>query len=277
MILHFTFISNQIVPFTIDTDKIAQRQHKMNCVTFHELSFKKKLNVSLKEVKKILDTSRCPELAGDVQHSYKDKYCLSEYLTNTAMAALVNVLGSLGMNNEMLSKMVNWAKNGHSVWLEFEGKETCEFLREEVREEKSSKKVVKESQFCGKTTNQVVTTVKEYFYKVTLEYNLVAKCSGKDPLSITTRKGHMEIKTTSKEAPRPKQQSFGGSTNMQTSSPDITFLLKQLSSSEGLLAFTIDRSDVDKCRTPLRNPDVEAAMKCLNGLRKWSAFYHGKF
>merc|ERR1712038_119081 len=249
----------------------------MENITFNEWNFKKKLEASLKEVKKILDTSRRPEVAGDVHHGYKDKYCLAEYLTNTAMAAVVNALGSLGMNDEKLSNVVDWAKNGHSVWLEFEGKETCEFLREEVREEKSNKKTVTESQFFGKTTNQVVTTIKEYFYKVTLDYNLVAKCSGKDPLSITSRKGHMEIKTTSKEAPRPKQQGFGEAEGFNfTSSPDITFLLKQLSSAGGLFAFTIDRSDVDKCRTPLRNPDVEAAMKCIEDLRKWSAQYHWK-
>ena len=242
----------------------------MENLSYDEWNFKKKLDVSLREVKKILDTSRHPELAGDVHHSYKDKYCLSEYLTNTAMAALMNVLSSLGINDEKLSVLVDWAKNGHSVWLEFEGKETCEFLREQVREEKISKKNVTESQLFGKSTNQVVTTIKEYFYKVTLNYNLVAKCSGKDPLSLTSRKGSMEIKTTAKEAPRPKQQSFE---RFGCSSPDITFLLKQLNNAGEHLAFTIDRSDVDKCRTPLRNPDIEAAVKFFEDFGRWSKAY----
>ena len=231
--------------------RILEREFIMENITFNEWAFKKKLEASLKEVKKILDTSRRPEVAGDVHHGYKDKYCLAEYLTNTAMAALLNALGSLGLDDEKLSVLVDWAKNGHSVWLEFEGKETCEFLREQTREEKSSKKLVTESQFFGKATNQVVTTIKEYFYKVTMSYNLVAKCSGKDPLSINSRKGCMEIKTTSKEAPRPKQQSFSSLFTIE--SPDITFVLKQLSSAGGHLEFTIDRSDVDKCRTPLRD------------------------
>ena len=247
----------------------------MENITFNEWNFKRKFDASVKEVKKILDTSRRPELAGDVHHGYKDKYCLAEYLTNTAMAALLNALGSLGLDDEKLSVLVDWAKNGHSVWLEFEGKETCEFLREQTREEKSSKKLVTESQFFGKATNQVVTTIKEYFYKVTMNYNLVAKCSGKDPLSINSRKGHMEMKTTSKEAPRPKQQSFEKSANIQTLLPDITFLLNQLGGAGGRLEFSIDRSDVGKCRTPLRNPDVEASLKCLEDISKWSAVYHG--
>ena len=45
-----------------------------------------KLDAALKEVRRIWDTSRHPVLAADVHHGYGDKYCLSEYLTNAAMA-----------------------------------------------------------------------------------------------------------------------------------------------------------------------------------------------
>ena len=53
--------------------------------------------------------------------SYKtdlqDKYCLSEYLTNASMAAVLNVLEAMGLDGEKLSVLVNWATEGRSVWL----------------------------------------------------------------------------------------------------------------------------------------------------------------
>ena len=238
----------------------------MDNLTFDELDFKRKLDGALREVRRILDTSRHPEPAGEVHHSYRDKYCLSEYLTNTALAALLNVLGSIGLDEDKLSILVNWMKEGRSVWLEYECKETCQFLREQVREEKSKKKLVSVSQLVGKTTHHVLTTIKEYCYKVSLEYLLTAKCSQENVVLITSRKGHREIKTTDKEAPRPKQQAHiinGGV------SPDLTFLLKQLIEGNRL-AFTIDRSNAEKCRTPVRNPDTEAALKFFKDIRSWS-------
>ena len=241
----------------------------MDNLTFDELAFKRKLDAALKEVRRILDTSRHPELAADVHHGYGDKYCLSEYLTNAAMAALLNVLDAMGLDEEKLSVLVNWAREGRSVWLEYEAEESCEFLREQVREEKSKKKQVFQSQLLGRSSHQVVTTIKEYYYKVSLEYLLVARCSRKDSLVINSRKGDMEIKTASSEAPRPKQQTHG----RKNASPDITFLLKQLTE-KSQLAFAIDRTDAEECRTPVRNPDIEAAVKLFGELKNWG-YFHG--
>ena len=46
----------------------------MDNLTFDELTFKRKLDAALKEVKRILDTSRHPELAGDVHHGYQGRF-----------------------------------------------------------------------------------------------------------------------------------------------------------------------------------------------------------
>ena len=179
------------------------------------------------------------------------------------MAALLNVLDAMGLDEEKLSVLVNWVREGRSVWLEYETKERGEFLREQVREEKSKTKRVFQSQLLGKSSHQVVTTIKEYFYKVSLEYLLVAKCSQTDALIINSRKGDMEVKTTTNEAPRPKQQ-----TSVGYGSPDITFLLKQLSE-KNQLAFIIDRTDAEECRTPVRNPDIGAAVELFREFEKW--------
>ena len=90
----------------------------MDKSNFNELTFKKKLDVALAEVKKILDTSRSPQHADEVHHGYEDKYSLSEFLTNSTLASVLNVLNSLGLDDEKLSVLVHWAKQGLSVWLE---------------------------------------------------------------------------------------------------------------------------------------------------------------
>ena len=234
----------------------------MDKSNFNELTFKKKLDVALAEVKKILDTSRSPQRADEVHHGYEDKYSLSEFLTNSTLASVLNVLNSLGLDDEKLSVLVQRAKKGLSVWLELEGSETCQFLREQVREEKSSKKNVVDSQLFGKFSHQVVTKIKEYLYKVTFKYNLVAKCAGKDSFTITSRKGVMDIKTTSKEAPRLKHENF------ENASLNLNFLLKQLANGNQL-AFAIDRSDAETCRTPVRNLDIDAAIMFIEHFEIW--------
>ena len=44
-------------------------------------------------------------LAGDAHHAYQDKYCLTEWLTNTALAATLNCLEVIGLDNEKLAQL----------------------------------------------------------------------------------------------------------------------------------------------------------------------------
>ena len=107
---------------------------------FNEWQFKQKLEKTLAEVKRILHTERHPVIAGDVHHAYSDKYCLAESLTNTALAASLNCLESIGLDKEKLSILIDWAKKGNAVWLEAsDGVQTCQFLRMEEMEEKSKR------------------------------------------------------------------------------------------------------------------------------------------
>ena len=231
---------------------------------FNEWQFKQKLEKTLAEVKRILHTERHPVIAGDVHHAYSDKYCLAESLTNTALAASLNCLESIGLDKEKLSILIDWAKKGNAVWLEAsDGVQTCQFLRMEEREEKSKHKVEKDSSMFGKTTQQVVTNIKEYFYKIGIEYQIVARCNGQDPQYgiISTRKGVMDIKTTSEVAPLPAKAPIP----LSKECPDITFLLKELS--DGGLAFRINRKE--NCHTPMRNSEIELAIKYFIDLRSF--------
>ena len=60
--------------------------------------FERRLQTSVTEIKRILDSTKNPVLAGDAHHAYVDKYCLAEWLTNTGLAAVLNCWESLGID-----------------------------------------------------------------------------------------------------------------------------------------------------------------------------------
>ena len=239
----------------------------MAAIDLHSsFNFQSKVEKAKREAKRILDTERHPVLAGDAHHAYQDKYCLAEWLTNTALAATLNCLEVIGLDGEKLAVLVEWAKAGHAVWLEAnEGLRTCKFLRMEERDEASKTKVVSESELFGKSTCQIVTTIKEHFFEITVEYKIVARCNGKDPQFgiICARRAKTEIKTTSEVAPMEETIPMP-LTNLK---PDITFLLKELANG-GSLSFSINRND--KCHTPVRNNEVEKSLKFFGELRSFA-------
>lgn len=51
---------------------------------------------------------------------------------------------------------------------------------------------------------------------------------------------------------------------------NITWLLQALRETEGLVDFTIDRSNPKVCHTPRRNPDVEEALQCFRNIFTWA-------
>ncbi|KAJ3390821.1 hypothetical protein HDU92_000287, partial [Lobulomyces angularis] len=71
--------------------------------------FGSKLEEAVNEVQKILDTTRNPKLPSEVIHKYEDKFLLAEFITNSALAAQLNVLRHLNFNDENLKKMKKWS------------------------------------------------------------------------------------------------------------------------------------------------------------------------
>jgi hypothetical protein len=49
--------------------------------------FEQGVNRALVAVKRILDTTRTPQLPDQVPHAYADKFLLTEFLCNTALAS----------------------------------------------------------------------------------------------------------------------------------------------------------------------------------------------
>jgi hypothetical protein len=72
--------------------------------------FETRLERALERVKVVLDNTRTPCWAGDVHHTYQDKYALAESMTNAAAASQLNSLALLGATPGQLAKFCLWAQ-----------------------------------------------------------------------------------------------------------------------------------------------------------------------
>lgn len=227
------------------------------------------MNSALQAARTVLDNNRNPQYPADVPHSYDDKYLLVNYVVNTYLAGQLNALQALGLDKDGLSKLRSWAKS-RSVSLCFEGEERCTFLRKAERKIEPSTEYVDEykssSGFKSKWTSKVVKKVTEWFWKFEVEYKLIAvKGSGsssKEQFTVVSRSGDCELVTTTEDSPLPKVSLI------TPCKVQITWLLQQLGD-DNAFEFSIDRA-VDSCRTPRRNPQVDAAFAASTALSTWA-------
>ena len=91
-------------------------------------NIREKVDSALDEVKKILDETRNPKFARDVDHRYEDKFHLANFLTNVALAAFLNTLEELGFGHEKLMELVEKSSGGvRSATLRFTSEQSCNF------------------------------------------------------------------------------------------------------------------------------------------------------
>jgi len=242
-------------------------------IQFDEHGFRRRVEEAVVTLQKLLHSTRRPTFAEDVpNHSYQDKYLLAEFLTNCGLAAQCTCLEALGVGTQQLATLVEWSAS-ETVTLRLAGRQRCTFLREEEREVESTSKVVKESTIFGKSEQKVVTRVNEWFWKIDVEWELVAYAGtmgGPRQLRLQGRSGSAQLKTTTSATPEP-----AGQVEFIPTEVPITWLLQQVKLPGGLvgaahvLSFKIDR-DAEGCRTPRRNPQVEAALHAARELCAWS-------
>ena len=100
------------------------------------------------------------------------RFNLAKFCTNAAHAAHIDVLVALGLNLEATrAKMQEWNVAGKSITLRMTSKELCEFVRESEHTVESPKVKTTTKVLGMKSTKEtsVVTTVKDYYYKVKCE------------------------------------------------------------------------------------------------------------
>ena len=205
--------------------------------TYNEHAFKRKLALVMKQVKRVLDTTRNPKFPADVPHEYDDKYVLVELGTKAAAVGQLNVLDDLGLTAEKLKQCQEWAASGRAVSLRFESKETCAFDRTTTREVESATKYVVESAPGGKKTHRAVTAVTEHFWRFGATWGLCA-FAGAAPddgkLVVSARRAAYEMKTSSKHPPREAACAAG------PLDLDISWLMARFTA-DGAVGFRVDR------------------------------------
>jgi len=190
---------------------------------------------------------------------------LVDFLTNTSLAAQLTCMELLGLDMKSLQQLKQWSAS-RTITLRLKAEERCTFDREITKDVESATKHVTEVRgFGGKLniTDKEITKVTEYFWKFDFSWTLLAY-QGNEPTEhvvLRQRSGTYEIVTKVKTEPRPK------STVEPNRDVNISWLLTKLTDAFAL-GFSIDRTS-KKCRTPRRNPDVEAALTHFRNFYRW--------
>jgi hypothetical protein len=99
---------------------------------FIEWRFRASVENAVRSVEQILGTTRNPRLLEDEDHVYEDKYALAEFLTNTVVAAQMNVLGAFGVTDEIFDELWKTVhEEKRSVTLRFQAEQSTRFVKEE--------------------------------------------------------------------------------------------------------------------------------------------------
>jgi len=235
----------------------------MSYGAYQEQQFQQKLQGALERVRVVLAANKVPSFAADVHHQYLDKYLLAESSTNVALASQVNCLVELGITAEQLKQLIGWSQSS-AVSLKFSVQETCSFDREETTDVELPTKHVLEVGGRAALTSKTVTTVTEYFWQVTVKYELTAiRGAAQEKMQLLSRTGKDVIKGGCKSVPprSPDSQDF---------EQNVSWFLQQLDAETSSPRFLIDRQHA-KCHTPRRNPEVAAALAYFASFSTWAS------
>jgi len=263
----------------------------MKYTAFHEKQFHGLVNKALQSVRKILDVNRNPRIAEDMEHKYEDKYALAEFLTNTSIAAQINILERMGLSEAKLKRLIEIVQvEKRTVTLCFESEDSCTFLKEQMvdvvqheSEHNIEKKAAASSSIFysstaqkKETTNikhQVVQKVREYHWKVTSQYRVYCydindPLKNHNSIDLLARSASTTITTTgTRETPFPQH------TKHSPVYHDFSWILRQIKDEADDMkgrtcCFEIDRTK-DTCFTPRRNDDIDDAVYFFDTLSSW--------
>jgi len=259
---------------------------------YHRNEFSSKIDKAVKSVERILSNARNPLIASpDHDHTYDDKFALSEFLSKVALASFFNTFERLGLDKTTLGDLVKAVSNDKkSVTLRFASSEKCEFIKESTIEIISPEKVVEEhktdeqadgkrititSSTIGKrlkrkiTSTKIVNSVKQFHWKMDVEYSIYvytgtnSEMDGDVSKVLISRNPSCEIITRgSKTAPTPAAA---------TNNPidvSLTWMLQCINAEALNVDFVIDRKE-SSCRTPRHNNETRDAWTHFRAMHDW--------
>jgi hypothetical protein len=216
-----------------------------------------------------LDHTKNPQLASHVEHTYEDKYHLSEAMCCIAIASEVMMLSNFGLSADQLCTIKAWA-NDRTVSLRFRSEEACTLVRIAERKEDSKVEQVTNVSFMGGSiSTKTVHTIKEWFWKYECSWELLAVrgvgATPDDMLRLNGRKGNVTITTLTEHSPEPHACAPALLVDV-----DMTFVLTNLTMADqgpAVPCFKIDRSAAS---TPRRNKQVDEALEHKSKLMSWA-------
>ena len=264
--------------------------------------FALKVKEAIKVVETILDNTRNPVLASpNHEHSYNDKYTLSEFITNTAVTSFINVLDKMGLGGnsnsnadsgepmdegkptdatvEALRKMTSLVQDDKkSITLRFVAKESCSFVCENEIEIESPHSMEEESKVTGPSgiiastvlKRKVKTKIKECHWKIEIEYGIYLYAGGEAGLNDTNSIPIITNTISSDLVTRTSKQPFAPSVEVEPVDVSLTWLLQTLNKDTFQSEFKIKREN-PTCRTPRNNDDIFEAWKFFTLIGKWCA------
>ena len=257
---------------------------------------------ALEAARRVLSDAKNPTVAEDKDHVYEDKFTLAEFVTKAAAASVMETLTAMGMSEALFAELLAWAKTGQAVTLGMRVGEAVKFVSKaeksvEVLSTEVKRTSTKQGQEGASLTERATVSEKvtEYLWTYTMSYELYLYRADEDKPFLsedtpTTRtlvrtSCVTRVKTFSRKAPAVRQN--------RKSTLDLTWLLRRAkprsdagnadvrvyaegddSSDRKTLqrAYTVD-AHVDRddkaCRTPYRNPEVQAAATFFSSLSRW--------
>ena len=239
--------------------------------------FEQRIFQSMEVVKRILDANRNPKIASSAQdHTYDDKFSLSQLMTNVGLTAICNAIDALDEHggNAIQKALSLFSEHGKSVTLRFQAKKKCEFLSEQEKEEEfptSSEVSIEESKgYKTVKRRKIFNKIQLYHWKYTVEYEIylfVGNESGTDcQTSQILRKNIFTSKITEKG--RKKNPLDQGVLFCEPFDVNLTWLLKKMNI-DSSVEFHIDRSS-ESCRTPSVNKEILEAKTFTNSINGWA-------
>ncbi len=233
--------------------------------------FHQNVKNAIERVKDILGTTRNPTLASEVDHAYCDKFSLATWATSVTAMGLLNALEPIGLAPEIVEKYREMHENGKTVNMHYEYKTSATFIKKTEKEVDSGRKSVTEKTggiFGTKTTTttKVIHTVKEYHWTITSTWKLSlytgAEIKTDTETVLFNRNGTYDLKVVGTE-----RNPLHGRSRADTLKIPFNWILGLLNGN-GNLEFKIDRGK-DTCKTPVRNENVEEALKFFASFKKF--------
>ena len=221
-------------------------------------------------VRKCLDATRNPCRLDEVPHKYDDKFGVVERATQAAIAVQLNTLAAgFGLSGHNLAAL-QADRNKQAVTLRFACSTSCTFKRRRKREEEAATRTEVKGIF-GKTSYTSVTTYTDFFwdYKVDWRVDAVLGTDDANAVPLCARTGEHVFVTIEQGEPEEHRCPLDTRRTFDNLDVDLTWLLDACAGAGGALNFSIDRSNPLTCRTPRRNPEVEAMLSHGDSFATW--------